>query len=247
MIHITLFATDNMSTAARLCKQSAFRNGVNTGWVWNEYSLKQTDFYVQNKLILDQPRGFGFWAWKPFIILDIMNTRCNEGDILIYSDAGVEFINNVEHIISRMDQDIFLFGNMYDHQHWCKMDTMKELDVYPNGKQVQASVIFFRVNAMTKLFVYEWLSYCVNPHLIDDSPSESPNHPEFREHRHDQAILTCFAYAQGLKLHWWPAMYNNGAFVYEKGLYKDNYPVMFHHHRKRNHEFLPASKREAMA
>jgi hypothetical protein len=76
------------------------------------------------------------------------------------------------------------------------------------------------------------------PEFIDNSPMEIANNdPEFREHRWDQAIITCLAYRYGYKLHWWPAMYNGGQFIYEKGVFNDEYPVIFHHHRKRNDEW----------
>jgi hypothetical protein len=109
------------------------------------------------------------------------------------------------------------------------------------GKQAQASVIFFRVSDYSKQFVAEWLKWCLfeGGRLIDDSPSRAPNHPEFRENRHDQAILTTLAYREGLRLHYWPATYNFGAFNYEKlpCYASDHYPILFHHHRKRDHEW----------
>jgi hypothetical protein len=126
------------------------------------------------------------------------------------------------------------------------------------GKQCQASVIFFRVSDYSRQFVAEWLKWCLHRnrystictdewrYLIDDSPSIAPNHPEFRENRHDQAILTTLAYREGIKLHWWPSVYNKGGspeFVYEKlpEYAGDTYPVLFSHHRKRNHEWSEAA------
>jgi hypothetical protein len=181
-----------------------------------------------------------------------------DGDILIYSDAGVEFINNVNYIVDRMDQDIFLFGNQWEHSHWCKRDIVEHVWPFRSdgwwgewendkawarfGKQVQASVIFFRVNDATRRFVKEWLDWCLfeGGRLIDDSPSRAANHPEFRENRHDQAILTTMAYRDGYRLHWWPALYrfDGGEFIYERGDFKDEgYPCLFLHHRKRNADF----------
>lgn len=269
-----------MGRAAQLCIDSAERvGGVNDSLRWFHEDLKRTRFYADNIDILSQPRGLGYWAWKPWIIDRAMDnhlherqflensiTKIKDGDILIYSDAGVEFINNVSHIIDRMDQDVFLFGNNWEHAHWCKADvvdaiwplTMKDESLNGNdatgagwerfGKQCQASVIFFRVSDYSRSFVAEWLKWCLHKvrysegvctdewrYLIDDSPSVLPNHPEFQEHRHDQAILTTLAYREGIKLHYWPAMYNDGAFSYEKlpEYAGDDYPILFHHHRRR--------------
>jgi hypothetical protein len=269
--HLVTFSDENMSRSRELCASSAERvGGINDLLCWHHEDLLKTDFYRDNVDILSQPRGLGFWAWKPWIILQALEGRMTgeqfiqnsftppkDGDILIYSDAGIEFIAPVSHIIDRMDQNIFLFGNNWEHAHWCKRDVVET--VWPTwshpllpdikrpvewgifGKQCQASVIFFRVSIYTRAFVREWLKWCLfeGGRLIDDSPGRAPNHPEFREHRHDQAILTTMAYRNGLTLHYWPASYNDGAFVYEKlpEYASDSYPILFNHHRRRNHEW----------
>jgi len=283
-VHLVTFSDESMSRSAQLCVKSAESNGVNDSLRWEHELLRHTVFYNENKWMRETVRGLGFWAWKPWIIHKLLDfhltgdqfvrnsiTPVRNGDILIYSDAGVEFINNVSHIIDRMDQAIFLFGNNYEHAHWCKRDIVEAVwphrpdfpitDVYRTDeemqdynlrspwfhfkKQCQASVVFFRVSDYSKQFVAEWLKWCLfeGGRLIDDSPSRAPNHPEFRENRHDQAILTTLAYREGIKLHYWPASYNDGAFNYEKlPCYAgDDYPIMFNHHRRRNHEWSNAA------
>jgi hypothetical protein len=122
------------------------------------------------------------------------------------------------------------------------MDAIENMmgGLYLDGdyKQVQASVIFVRVSERSKEIIKAWLCWCMMPNLIDDSKSFEPNHPEFQEHRHDQALLTNISIMYDLKKHYWPAQYNNGAFTYDKiEQYKeDKYPIIFHHTRKRNHE-----------
>ena len=299
--HLVTFSDESMSRAAQLCVRSAETNGVNDSLRWEHELLRHTVFYNENKWMRETARGLGFWAWKPWIIHKLLDfhltgdqfvrnsiTRVQDGDILIYADAGVEFINNANYIIDRMDQDIFLFGNNWPHYAWCKRDIVDEVWPVPAckhddrvariaalekagrsdilevvddllagyvsdtqlhdilwdsfGKQCQASVIFFRVSDYSRKFVKEWLDWCLfeGGRLIDDSPSRAPNHPEFRENRHDQAILTTLAYREGIKLHYWPASYNDGAFSYPKleCYAKDDYPILFHHHRRRNHEWM---------
>jgi hypothetical protein len=273
--HLVTFSDESMSRAADLCVKSAESNGVNDSLRWEHELLRHTVFYHENKWMRETVRGLGFWAWKPWIIHKLFDfhltgdqfvrnsiSPVRDGDILIYADAGVEFINNVSHIIDRMDQDIFLFGNNWEHAHWCKSDIVEMIWPYlPTfnerwsygcmrdswarfGKQAQASVIFFKVNDWTRAFVSEWLKWCLfeGGRLIDDSRSRAPNHPEFRENRHDQAILTTMAYREGIKLHYWPTVYNRGGspeFVYEKlpEYAGDDYEILFSHHRRRNHEW----------
>lgn len=257
--HLVTFSDESMSRSRELCLESGLIHGAT----------------VQHRFVADQDdpktkeRGCGFWAWKPQIILSAMeggafHAAMPDGDILIYADAGIEFIAPVSHIIERMgyeqpQDDVWLFGNNWEHLHWCKqsvieviwpvrgiadVETRMKMTCQRFGKQCQASVIFFRVSEYTRAFVAEWLKWCLwnKGELIDDSPSWIGNHPEFREHRHDQAILTTMAYREGIKLHYWPAMYNRGGspeFVYEKlpEYAGDTYPVLFSHHRRRNHEW----------
>lgn len=278
-VHLVTFSDESMSRSRDLCIDSAIAHGVD-GITW-AYAATEEDKRAG--------RGLGYWVWKPRIILDFLTdtkgglAHPEDGDILIYADAGVEFIAAVSHIIRRMVQDIFLFGNNWEHAHWCKRDAVDAIipitdswdeslkafhdPISPSGaprlgnclaldergqfgwenfgKQVQASVIFFRVSDYTRAFVKEWLDWCLfeGGRLIDDSPSRLPNHPEFQEHRHDQAILTTMAYREGIKLHYWPATYNDGAFNYEKlpCYAADDYPILFHHHRRRNHEWSNAA------
>jgi hypothetical protein len=240
-----------MSISRKKCIES-FINVLKNGTEyhvheWDREMIEQTEFYHLNWQILDQPRGSGYWLWKPYIICKAM-LDMKDGDILVYSDAGVEFVNHIEHILEVMDGDVFLFGNNYNHVDWCKGDVLNLINPAHNiegrtdyrvKKQVQASVIFFRIGKESKEFAKEWLLYCQMPNLIDDSPSKTDNYPTFAEHRHDQAILTCLQIKYGYKLHYWPAQYNNGAFVYEKlDVYsQDKYPIIFHHTRKRNNEY----------
>lgn len=239
MIYGLTFATDNMSKAAQLCRMSAHLNGIDSFITYTPNNISK-EFYDYNKEILSQSRGAGYWLWKPYFIHEEL-LRLNENEVLVYADAGVEFINNVSYIIDRMDQDIFLFGNNWNHVDWCKGDVMQAIPapIQPTDKQVQASVIFIRNTEWSRKFVKEWLLYCQMPGLIDDSPSVTPNYPSFQEGRHDQAILTQLTYKYGIRLHWWPASYSNGAFTYDKlPCYEsDNCPVIINHHRRRNEEF----------
>jgi hypothetical protein len=239
MTRLITFTDDTMTIAADICKVSALQNNVHEVKVYGPKDI-DAKFRKANAAILDQPRGCGYWLWKPYFI-DHELKKMKEGDYLIYCDAGVEIVNNVNHIIDRMRGDIWLFGNKWVHRQWCKADVyvpIMSTRVYDGQeKQAQASVMVIRNSQFSKTFVTEWLNWCCDPGMIDDSRSKLPNPPEFQEHRHDQAIITCLAYKEKLILHWWPAMYNAGNFTYEKTGYNDEYPVLFHHHRMRNAQF----------
>ena len=231
--HIT-FASDNMSISAELCRKSALAHGCDVSRIYGIEDIFGTDFLERNYDILTQNRGVGYWLWKPYFILQEIETLPFD-NFLIYTDAGVEFVNHINHLINSMD-DILLFQNNYKHSEWCKGDVMAYTPDY-SGNQVQASAMIFRNSISAIMFTEQWLSRCEIPGLIDDSPSKLPNYPGFQEHRHDQAILTSVAVQKNISLHWWPAQYLDGKFTYDKNGLTDNYPVIFHHHRKRNDEW----------
>jgi len=239
------YADQEMSKSLNLCLDSGIKFGFDYAdkchYNYSEHGYEYADFWEYNKSILTQPRGCGYWLWKPKIILDTLLMH-DENDIIVYADAGVEWIENPNYIIDRMTQDIFIFGNMYQHSHWCKRDVFKKMNCdfshFHESKQAQASVIFFKNTEFSRKFVKEWLMWCQMPNMIDDSPSVSENLPEFREHRHDQAILTNMALMNDIKLHYWAARYNNQFDYPHKEFYpNDNYPIIFNHHRRRNNEY----------
>lgn len=227
-----------MKRSMLLCCESALKHGVDVTWPQNDDTISH-EFYKMNSDVLKQGRGAGYWLWKPYFIFKAL-INAKDDDYVIYSDAGVEFVNSVHEIINRMDEDIFFFTNGFLQKEWCKGDIMNKINGWHtyenfNQTQVQASVIFFRVNQRTRDFVKEWLLWCQMPGLIDDSPSRFPNCKTFAENRHDQAILTALQIKYGYKLHFWPTNYSEH--IRHTAQPEDNYPTMFNHHRKRNNEF----------
>lgn len=233
MIHFVTYSAFNMSISRKVCIEAGFNNGIDVAYEYTAANLSD-EFLADNLQTLMQERGIGYWLWKAYIINKVIK-MCKDEDVLIYCDAGVKLISNVNEIISRMDQDIFLFSNGHSHCHWCKADIMQGIlgkQIEDSYEQVQASVIFFKVNTFTRRFIKEWLLYCQLPGWIDDSPSIIPNHREFSQNRYDQAILSTLAYKYSIRQHWWA-----DAKWYTSQRYRwpgDKYPPMFIHHRYRN-------------
>jgi hypothetical protein len=59
------------------------------GIAYNENSL--TDEMIQ--YALNFPRGFGYWRWKPFVILKTMKSM-KSNDVLLYVDGRANFKSN---------------------------------------------------------------------------------------------------------------------------------------------------------
>jgi hypothetical protein len=143
MIYHVTYANDEMTKSAILAQNSALKHGCDRSFIMNEKSFS-SEFLKLNEEILKQDRGAGYWIWKPYVIFNMLN-KISENDILVYTDAGIEIINDINHLINKMDQDVFLFGNNYPHIEWCKADVMDgilqnwELEFDVNNRQAQAS------------------------------------------------------------------------------------------------------------
>ena len=92
------------------------------------YSPKDIDkkFKEKNKDILSQKRGNGYWLWKPYFILKTFKEKLKEGDYLIYTDAGILYLNSTYNIINFMiKKNVEMWGiQMPYHKEkiWTKRD-----------------------------------------------------------------------------------------------------------------------------
>lgn len=57
------------------------------------------EFKKKNQDILSRERGNGYWLWKPYFILKTLKEKLKEGDYLIYTDAGILYMNSTKKII----------------------------------------------------------------------------------------------------------------------------------------------------
>ena len=89
---------------------TGLQHGVRQCLMLNKRTLERNpDFIARNKDILERKRGAGYWLWKPYIIYHELYLA-SEGDIIIYSDAAVDFIANISHLIKLTEkQDIIVF------------------------------------------------------------------------------------------------------------------------------------------
>jgi hypothetical protein len=146
--------------------------------------------------IQNNPRGFGYWLWKPYLIKKTID-QMQDDDILLYLDGGCEidvkekdyFLECCE--IVKKDYIVGTLGKT-NVEESCKMDLLLKLDMnhdkYLKTRMHQAGANLILVCNKTRKLVDEWLELCYDYHLIDDSPSINKNLDEYKEHRHDQSV-----------------------------------------------------------
>ncbi len=174
-----------------------------------EKDILTTPFYTRHQSILSQKRGIGYWLWKPYIILEVMKSL-NDGDIVIYSDCGIEIIDNLQPLIDlcREKEPVLLFANHnFLNAHFTKRDCFVRMDCdserYWFSLQCDAAFMLFRKTKFTLHILNKWMKFCEDAHILTDSPNVDGkgNLAGFIEHRHDQSVMSLLAEKYHLNLY----------------------------------------------
>ena len=155
-------------------------------------------------------RGFGYWVWKPEVILRTLEGMA-EGECLLYVDAGCHLnVGGLARLgdyfaLARQAPTGILATQSLAHTDrvWTKGDLLDRLGVRdrPNildSQTLQSGTIVIRKCPEAIAFLKRWAALWEEDFaLMDDSPSKAPNDPTFREHRHDQAGFSILAKLDG--------------------------------------------------
>ena len=187
---LNLFGDTILETDKTILNDREFRNCLN-------------DPYFQK--VFNGKRGGGYWLWKPYILHKTLNDM-DDGDILVYCDAGCVIDNNdktkvkFNEIFNDLNNDdkYDMILNVYgdNEKMWSKGDVLKHHSVYDNEKilnqgQYESGRIILIKNGITTEIINKWWETAKNqPQLFDDSKSIIPNKKEFIENRHDQTNIS---------------------------------------------------------
>jgi len=156
------------------------------------------DFWTKHsEFIQNNPRGYGYWLWKSYLIKKKMQ-QLNDGDILLYLDCGCELDIRKKgillHFFELVKSSYIIGTSICNDIDWTKMDLILKLDMLQSkhllSPQSAAGALLFCVCDKTRQFVNEWYEIGCEYHNIDDTPSMNKNFPSFKEHRHDQSIFS---------------------------------------------------------
>lgn len=168
----------------------------------------EPEYYEAHKNILSQKRGAGYWLWKPYFILKTLNTM-RENDILVYVDSSGVFRDGIYELINlAKNNNIIVFPNFHNNRGMIKKSVIEKMvngdDSYLDKVQLDGSIILLRNNAETREVIAEWLKYCEDAELLTDVPSKI-EYEDFKDHRHDQAILSIMYHKNPEKFHLYKA------------------------------------------
>ena len=165
-------------------------------------------------------RGYGFWSWKPQVVLQTLN-KMKEGDVLLYCDVGCHLtdqgLDRLDELFKKTasnESGILGFelgktvnssfnmehSNAFLERNWTKADVFQHFNLlndveFQTRNQTMATIFFMRkcegTVAMTTYFI-EMIAN--NFDLITDKESAIPNFHGFIEHRHDQSLFSLLFY-----------------------------------------------------
>jgi hypothetical protein len=146
------------------------------------------------------PKGYGLWSWKPYLLLREAKTM-NEGDILFYADAGVEInlkgSNRLADYLEQIARTGSLFFSLsYQNRFWTRNapELVNSSNFFRN--QVSATVFGIRVSRASLELLEGWLQLSAKDGgaLLKDADEGEAQIPGFAEHRHDQSTLSAVVY-----------------------------------------------------
>jgi hypothetical protein len=182
---------------------------------WSPQDLLAAGFSKRCPDIPLQERGGGWWVWKPFLILHELE-KLKDGEWLLYCDVGrtypLKLIYRPLSVLVRWAEErgqpcipgvnIPWTGLM---SRWTKRDAfllagMDRLE-YHTASPIQASFSLWKKCPESVAFVEQWLDWCADRRMVTDDPNAcgTDNLADYREHRHDQSLLTLLCLRKGLR------------------------------------------------
>ena len=195
------------------------------------------EFKAKNDYILSKGRGNGYWLWKPYFLYKTLTEKLNDGDYLIYSDAGIFYVDLAQKLVDFLNEkkaEMYLHRLPHLEKEYTKRDAFILMGVdgpfYAETGQFNAAFQVYRKSKFTEFFLGEYLYYAQDKRIITDDQNEmgAPNYEGFRDHRHDQSILSLLTKKYGQV----NANKTNLNIDLIKN-YQEVMPTIFCHHRRR--------------
>ncbi|WP_218310927.1 hypothetical protein [Alteromonas antoniana] len=213
-IHLVSFADGSFTRRAEGFSLEAHATGFFDSVTVFNMNLLDEDYIKQHKgFMLSNNRGFGYWIWKPQVVLQTARLY-SSNDIIVYMDVGFElnkagkqrFFDYIDLTLSH-ESKMLSFSNTHTEYRWNKRDLPQRLDISLNSpflKTTQLAAGFFLMqNTAENVHLIEmWRDIAVedNYHYSDDSPSKIDEHPCFVEHRHDASIFSLLRKTRGTEV-----------------------------------------------
>jgi hypothetical protein len=141
-------------------------------------------------------RGYGYWRWKPHVILSELKKLQSNQIRLWYLDACI-----LPLALNPFPQNdrVYIMSTIYtDIRQWAKplpdpiAESISTKAFFCNSPNVDASVIGFTQDESSFVVLELWKRLCDCHDLVSDASVDNAYHPNislFKDHRHDQTLL----------------------------------------------------------
>jgi hypothetical protein len=196
-----------------MSKERAVNQAIDVGNVDFAEALDLSElsipFQIAHQNILRHRKGAGYWLWKPYVILKTLLTKLNDGDLLVYHDAGSYFVKDLGPLYKAcMDAEpsVLTFHQPYQESMYSKRDAfilmgMDKPQVYQQGQTQRLSGLQVYMKSCTTIqFLMEHLAYSAEGRIVSDDKNVmgKENFEGFVGNRHDQTILSLLSKKWGI-------------------------------------------------
>jgi hypothetical protein len=145
--------------------------------------------------------GFGFYSWKPLVILDVMK-NIKEGDVVLYHDSGrpeygFSFKKDINILVNNVINNyngIGIAQGNYKNYQYCKKDCFITMDCneekYWNLNHLSATWSVWEKSPLSLEILNKWKQWNFDPSGIITDENSISDFTDYVGHRHDQSILT---------------------------------------------------------
>lgn len=194
--------------------RKALSLGVHECFLFGRHSLPA--YYAAiNKHILDVPAGAGLWSWKAISIFMALHMLSDE-DTVLYMDSGSFLIGDATALFQQAESgssDVMLFADcLWSVEQYSQRQALVLLDgdKFIDRFMPLAAWSLWHKTPFADLFLARWLTYSQDLRVLqaDSFPGYTlPQHPKFKEHRHDMVPLIISAYHANISLFRDPSQY----------------------------------------
>lgn len=208
MIIAINYADKSFAKAQKLNLKTAIKWGADRTIAYTPDDIDE-DFKQRNKDILSAKKGNGYYLWKPYF-LNKAYKELEEGDYLIYTDAGSVYVNKIQYLIDCMEREnmdimVFSLENEMLEKKYTKRDAFVLMDCdsdkYANTPQSIGGYVILKKSVFVEKFIAEDLEYAQDKRIISELENMQglPNYEGFVAHRHDQSVWSLMVKKYGIK------------------------------------------------
>lgn len=226
------------SSAKRLFNQARRNDFFSSAKVFNPKDLVNSKSEVEAgipEFARLNKRGFGFWLWKPTLILSELDRLSGEAGIAwidcgctlnVKSQAARANWLRYENLANSEGYMFFRLQGDSTHRRWTKREAINHFPSIAGveDRNLYAATAFFVSNsAKGRELLTRWRDLCLmnRSELLNDSFDPMLQDAQFKEHRHDQSLLSLILedleYETGIN--------DETYFAPKWGLYGSDYPI----------------------